>query len=82
MHLQIEHPSDKNLSIRLVWEKSRVWARDGRRACSERRCWGRNRNSRTQNGKVGRSEGGGEVRFIMEWRVKIRKEGREAPVDS
>lgn len=23
-----------------------------------------------------------EVRFIMQWRVKIRKEGREAPVDS
>lgn len=57
MHLQIEHPSDRNLSIQLVWEKCRVWARDGGRACSERRCWGRNRNSRTQNGKVGRSEG-------------------------
>lgn len=65
MHLQIEHPSDRNLSIQLVWEKCRVWARDGRRACSERRCWGRNRNSRTQNGKVGRSEGG-EVHNAME----------------
>lgn len=36
----------------------------------------------TAGHKMGKWEEVKEVRFIMQWRVKIRKEGREAPVDS